>query len=67
MIAVSNGRVRSFGTFSVTSPTFGVGTRLSPSTVSELNQKIYAQIERWRNRAIEGNHPARSRRLLAEA
>src|SRR6201998_2536629 len=33
------------------------GTRVSPSTVSELNQKIYAQIETWRNRAIEGNHP----------
>jgi len=29
----------------------------SPSTVSELNQKIYAQIESWRNRPIEGNHP----------
>jgi len=25
--------------------------------VSELNEKIYAQIETWRNRAIEGNHP----------
>jgi putative transposase len=25
--------------------------------VSELNQKIYAQIESWRNRPIEGNHP----------
>jgi putative transposase len=24
------------------------GTRVSPSTVSELNQKIYAQIESWR-------------------
>jgi len=33
------------------------GTRVSPSTVSELNQKIYAQIEAWRNRPIEGNHP----------
>ncbi|HTT23681.1 MAG TPA: IS256 family transposase, partial [Candidatus Sulfotelmatobacter sp.] len=33
------------------------GTRVSPSTVSELNQKIYAQIESWRNRPIEGNHP----------
>ena len=33
------------------------GTRVSPSTVSELNQKIYAQIESWRNRAIEGKHP----------
>ena len=33
------------------------GTRVSPSTVSELNQKIYVQIESWRNRAIEGKHP----------
>ena len=33
------------------------GTRVSPSTVSDLNQKIYAQIETWRNRPIEGNHP----------
>jgi transposase-like protein len=24
------------------------GTRVSPSTVSELNQRIYAQIEEWR-------------------
>jgi hypothetical protein len=32
------------------------GTRVSPSTVSELNQKIYAQIEIWRNRPIEGKH-----------
>src|ERR1700680_312731 len=30
------------------------GTRVSPSTVSELNQKIYVQIESWRNRPIEG-------------
>jgi putative transposase len=33
------------------------GTRVSPSTVSELNQKIYVQIETWRNRPIEGHHP----------
>ncbi len=33
------------------------GTRVSPSTVSELSQKIYAQIETWPNRPIEGNHP----------
>jgi transposase-like protein len=33
------------------------GTRVSPSTVSELNQKIYVQIETWRNRAIEGKPP----------
>ena len=32
------------------------GTRVSRSTVSELNQKTYAQIESWRNRPIEGNH-----------
>jgi len=32
------------------------GTRVSPSTVSELNQKIYVQIEAWRNRPIEGQH-----------
>src|SRR5215813_15237741 len=33
------------------------GTRVSPSTVSELNQKIYAHIETWRNRPIAGEHP----------
>lgn len=30
------------------------GARVSPSTVSELNQKIYEKIEAWRNRRIEG-------------
>ncbi len=33
------------------------GTRVSPSTVSNLNKKIYAKIEDWRNRPIEGRHP----------
>jgi len=33
------------------------GQRVSPSTVSELNQKIYSRIETWRNRRIEGQHP----------
>src|SRR6201987_2376272 len=33
------------------------GTRVSPSTVSNLNQKIYSQIEAWRHQAIEGEHP----------
>jgi mutator family transposase len=33
------------------------GTRVSPSTVSNLNQKINAKIESWRNRPIEGEHP----------
>jgi Transposase, Mutator family len=32
------------------------GTPISPSTVSKLNQKIYAQIETWRNRPIDGEH-----------
>jgi len=32
------------------------GERVSPSTVSALNQKIYEQIEAWRNRPIEGEH-----------
>src|SRR3984885_3134217 len=33
------------------------GTRVSSSTVSDLNQKIYGTIEAWRNRPIEGEHP----------
>jgi len=33
------------------------GTRVSPSTVSELNKKVYGRIEEWRNRPIEGWHP----------
>ena len=33
------------------------GTRVSPGTVSNLNKKIYAQIEAWRMRPIEGKHP----------
>lgn len=32
------------------------GTRVSPSTVSELNQKIGVQIEAWRNQPITGKH-----------
>jgi len=32
------------------------GTRVSASTVSELNQKIAGQIEAWRQRPIEGRH-----------
>lgn len=30
------------------------GERVSPSTVSELNQKVYVRIEAWRNAPIEG-------------
>jgi putative transposase len=33
------------------------GTRVSSGTVSRLNQKIYAHIEAWRNRTIEGEFP----------
>ena len=33
------------------------GTRVSPGTVSNLNKKIYEQIEAWRNKPIEGAHP----------
>jgi len=33
------------------------GQRVSPSTVSQLNQQIYERIETWRNRPIEGEHP----------
>src|SRR5215203_1844210 len=29
------------------------GTRVSPSTVSNLNKKIYAKIEAWRNRSVQ--------------
>jgi len=32
------------------------GTKVSASTVSDLNQKIYGKIEEWRNRPIEGEH-----------
>lgn len=33
------------------------GTRVSPGTVSNLNKKIYGQIDTWRNRPLEGSHP----------
>ena len=33
------------------------GTRVSPSTVSSLNKKIYQRIEAWRNQPILGEHP----------
>jgi putative transposase len=32
------------------------GTRVSSSTVSELNQKIYGRIEEWRQRPLTGRH-----------
>ncbi len=33
------------------------GTRVSPSTVSGLNKKIYKRIEKWRTRPLTGSHP----------
>ena len=33
------------------------GTKVSPSTISELNKKVYKHIEAWRNRPIEGDFP----------
>lgn len=33
------------------------GQRVSPSTVSELNQKVYQTIEQWRSKPIEGEFP----------
>lgn len=33
------------------------GTRVSPGTVSNLNKRIYQQIEAWRNQPIRGEHP----------
>jgi transposase-like protein len=32
------------------------GSRVSPSTVSNLNQKIYGKIDEWRNRPLEGEY-----------
>jgi transposase-like protein len=33
------------------------GTRVSPSTVSNLNQKIYKKIDAWRNRPLKRSYP----------
>jgi len=33
------------------------GTRVSSSTVSDLNKKIYGKIEEWRNRPVKGEYP----------
>ncbi|MDI9370831.1 MAG: transposase, partial [Synergistota bacterium] len=33
------------------------GSSVSPSTISNMNKKIYGNIESWRNRPIEGEHP----------
>lgn len=33
------------------------GTKVSPATVSNLNQKIYKRIEKWRNRPLDEDFP----------
>jgi len=33
------------------------GEKVSPSTLSSLNQKVYGRIEEWRNRPLEGKYP----------
>ncbi len=33
------------------------GTKVSPGTVSNLNQKVYERIEQWRSRKLEGAYP----------
>jgi len=33
------------------------GSKVSPSTISELNRKAYGNIEAWRNRELKGNYP----------
>ena len=32
------------------------GSKVSPSTISELNRKAYFHIEEWRDRPVEGGH-----------
>ncbi len=32
------------------------GSKVSPSTISELNKKAYVHIEDWRNRPLRGGH-----------
>jgi hypothetical protein len=38
-------------------PFSGLRTRVSASTVSDLNQKIYGKINEWRERAAGGRLP----------
>jgi len=33
------------------------GSRVSPSTISDLNQKIFERVEEWRNRPLEEEYP----------
>lgn len=33
------------------------GTKVSPGTISNLNKKVYGQIEDWRNRPLVAEYP----------
>lgn len=33
------------------------GAKVSPGTISELNKKVYVQIEEWRNRPLKSEYP----------
>lgn len=33
------------------------GSRVSPSTISDLNQKIFERVEQWRNRPLDAEYP----------
>lgn len=33
------------------------GTKVSPGTISNLNKKVYGQIEDWRNRPLVTEYP----------
>ena len=33
------------------------GTKVSPGTISNLNQKVYGKIEEWRNRPLVAEYP----------
>ena len=33
------------------------GSKVSPSTISKLNKKVYSHIEKWRNRSLHGEYP----------
>ncbi|EQA45078.1 transposase, mutator-like family protein [Leptospira broomii serovar Hurstbridge str. 5399] len=33
------------------------GTKVSPSTTSKLNQKVFVQIDEWRNRQLTDEYP----------
>jgi hypothetical protein len=60
---VSGGRVTLWARSCIRSPMLSlrypyvIGTRVSASTVSDLNQKIYGKIDEWRERPLVGDFP----------